>query len=95
MRHGMIKTPEINYSNRGLIERYGEDFKIWVTVNYDTKNVNAKKALDLLMSLNLIYIERKEKSVKKSGLELALEDVKAGRVHSAKNTKDLMKQTAS
>jgi hypothetical protein len=63
-----------------------------ITLDYDDKDLNAKNALDLLFSLNLIRL-RKEKKPKKSGIDLALEDVRKGRVYTAKNTKDLMKQT--
>lgn len=37
-------------------------------------------------------LEGKVKAQKKTGLDEALEDVKAGRVYHAKNTKDLMQQ---
>ena len=37
-------------------------------------------------------LEGKVKAQKKSGLDEALEDVKAGRIYHAESTKDLMKQ---
>jgi hypothetical protein len=54
---------------------------ITATIKYDAKNANAKKALDLLLSLNLVYIEHSKKTAKKSGIEIALEDVRKGNVH--------------
>ena len=38
------------------------------------------------------FITSLEGKVKKSGLDEALEDVKAGRIYHAESTKDLMKQ---
>ena len=49
-----------------------------VTLNYNAKNVRAQKTLEYILSLGFFSVEEK---VKKSGLELAFEDIEKGRVH--------------
>jgi len=54
-----------------------------ITLHYNTRNKNAKRMIDLVVSSGLV-------TVKKSGLEEALEDVAKGRVttvHIPKNKK--------
>jgi hypothetical protein len=46
-----------------------------VILDYDTRNVQAQKALDFILSLGL-FTEKK----KKTGIEKALEDIEKGRV---------------
>ena len=49
-----------------------------ITLNYNEKNVQAQKTLEHILSTGFFTVEKK---VKKSGLELAFEDVEKGRVH--------------
>ena len=50
-----------------------------------------EKYADILKKF-ITSLEGKVKAQKKSGLDEALEDVKAGRIYHAESTKDLMKQ---
>jgi hypothetical protein len=52
-----------------------------ITLKYDEKDTIVKKALDLLLSLKNVSAESPKKDVKKTGIELALEDVRNGNVH--------------
>jgi len=49
-----------------------------ITLNYNAKNVRAKKTLEYILDMGFFTTEKK---VKKSGLELAFEDVEKGRIH--------------
>ena len=49
-----------------------------VTLNYNAKNIRAQKTLEYILSMGFFSVEKK---VKKSGLELAFEDIEKGRVH--------------
>ena len=55
-----------------------------IILKYDARNPKAKQAIDNVVASGLFE--------KKTGLDEALEDVKRGRVHSAKNAKDLISQ---
>ncbi len=55
-----------------------------ITLRYDASNPIAKKTIDYILSLGVFE--------KRSELDEALEDVKNGKVHSAKNAKDLISQ---
>ncbi|MDR2585337.1 MAG: hypothetical protein LBC84_03830 [Prevotellaceae bacterium] len=46
-----------------------------ITLEYDYSNIQAKKALDYVLSLG-VFTEKK----KKTGIEKALEDIEKGRV---------------
>jgi len=46
-----------------------------IVLNYDVHNVQAQKALDFLLSLGLFKIKKK-----KTGLDLAFEDIEKGDV---------------
>ena len=59
-------------------------------INIDERNISGKRFLELMKTLPFISITKNKKI---SGIEKALEDVKNGRVYSAKNTKDLMTKT--
>jgi hypothetical protein len=61
-------------------------------INIDEKNIAGKHFLELMKTLPFISIN-KNKNKKLGGIEKALEDVKNGRVYTAKNTKDLMMKT--
>ena len=49
-----------------------------VTLHYNARNIRAKKTLEYILSMGFFSVEQK---VKKSGLELAFEDIEKGRVH--------------
>ena len=49
-----------------------------VTLNYNARNVHAQKTLEYILSMGFFSVEKK---VKKSGLELAFEDIEKGRIH--------------
>ncbi len=61
-----------------------------ITLEYDARNATLKKTLDFLVSLGAKVVSQPK--VKKCGLDEALEDIKAGRIHKAKNVDDMMKQ---
>jgi hypothetical protein len=49
-----------------------------ITLNYNARNIQAQKTLEYILSMGFFTTEQK---VKKSGLELAFEDIEKGRVH--------------
>ena len=49
-----------------------------VTLNYNARNVHTQKTLEYILSMGFFSVEKK---VKKSGLELAFEDIEKGRIH--------------
>jgi hypothetical protein len=49
-----------------------------ITLNYNSKNIRAKKTLEYILAMGFFTTEKK---VKKSGLELAFKDIEKGRVH--------------
>jgi len=49
-----------------------------ITLNYNARNIQAQKTLEYILSMGFFTVEEKEK---KSGLELAFEDIEKGRVH--------------
>ena len=53
-----------------------------ITLKYDARNNLARKTIDYILSLGVFE--------KKTGLDEALEDIKNGRVHSAKSVDDMM-----
>ncbi|MDR3251246.1 MAG: hypothetical protein LBT42_06245 [Tannerella sp.] len=53
-----------------------------ITLNYDARSFQAKKLLEYVLSTG-IFKDATEEKRKKSGLELALEDVQKGRVYTA------------
>lgn len=55
-----------------------------ITLKYDARNPKAKKVINHVMASGLFE--------KKTGLDEALDDVKKGRVHTAKNANDLISQ---
>ena len=59
-----------------------------ITVQYDARNTAFKYLLQLITELG----GKITKVEKKSGLDEAMEDLKAGRVHKAKDVNDMMKQ---
>ena len=48
-----------------------------ITLHYDARNTNVKILLDSIVNLGLATIEK----TKKTGIELALEDIEKGRVY--------------
>ena len=59
-----------------------------ITVQYDARNTAFKHLLQLIIDLG----GKITKVEKKSGLDEAMDDLKAGRVHKTKDVKDMMKQ---
>lgn len=55
-----------------------------ITLRYDSRNPLAKKTIDFILSLGIFE--------KRTELDESLEDVKKGKVHSAKSAEDLIKQ---
>ncbi|MDR2471979.1 MAG: hypothetical protein LBD53_00250 [Tannerella sp.] len=53
-----------------------------ITLNYDARNFQAKKLLEYVLSIGIFNEEKVEKR-RKTGLELAIEDVENGRVYTA------------
>ncbi len=56
-----------------------------ITLEYNERNKTAKQMIEIILSLGLA-------KRKKTGLEEALEDVENGRVYSAKDAADLIRQ---
>ena len=48
-----------------------------ITLNYDARNTNVKMLLNSIVNLGLASVEKP----KKTGIELALEDIEKGRVY--------------
>ncbi len=53
-----------------------------ITLKYDARNPKAKEAIAKVLDTGLFE--------KKTGIDEALEDVRKGRIYSAKNAKDLI-----
>ena len=49
-----------------------------ITLNYNARNIQAQKTLEYILSMGFFTTEKK---VKKSGLDLAFEDIEKGRIH--------------
>jgi len=49
-----------------------------ITLNYNERNVRARKTLEYALSLGFFSIKKK---VNKSGLDQAFEDIDKGRIH--------------
>jgi hypothetical protein len=55
-----------------------------ITLNYNERSIHAKNMLELILSMGYfkpVKDDAKKARVKKSSIEIALEDVKRGRVH--------------
>ena len=64
-----------------------------MTISYDGRNKAARSVVEILRSLDFFNItEAPAKPRRKSGIELAYEDVAAGRVYRAKDGADLIRQ---
>ena len=61
-----------------------------ITLQYDTENSIAKKALDFLLSLGVFKLV--DKQVKITALDLAIQDVEEGRVNTYKSSKELFEK---
>ena len=59
-----------------------------ITLQYDARNTVFKQLIQLFVTLGgKVY-----STDKKNGLDIAMDEVKHGRVHEAKDVNDLMKQ---
>jgi hypothetical protein len=65
-----------------------------LTIEVDEQAVEARPFVDFIHTLGFVTVVSENKSRNK-GIDAALEDVKAGRVYAAKNTRDLMQQTTA
>ena len=64
-----------------------------MTITYDGRNKTARSIMELLRTMDIFHItEASAKPRRKSGIELAYEDVAAGRVYRAKDGADLIRQ---
>ncbi|MDR0334014.1 MAG: hypothetical protein LBI15_11205 [Dysgonamonadaceae bacterium] len=59
-----------------------------VTLKYDARNKNISALLDVIMNLGAVSVDKP----RKTGLDESIEDIKMGRVYTAKNAKDLIAQ---
>jgi ClpP class serine protease len=59
-----------------------------ITLNYDARNKNICTLLGVIMNLGANRVSKS----RKTGLDEAIEDVKKGRVFSAKDAKDVIAQ---
>ena len=59
-----------------------------LTINYDAQNKNITLLLDVIMNLGATTVNTTDEK----GIDEALEDVKKGRVYSAKDAKSLINQ---
>ena len=60
-----------------------------ITLEYDARNSFAKKTIDYILSLGIFSISEKKHQ---TSFEKSQEDIKYGRVFTAKNGKDLVNQ---
>lgn len=56
-----------------------------ITLRYNPRNQKAKKAIDFMLSMGVF-----EEEETRPALDKSLEDVKEGRVYTAKSVRDLM-----
>jgi len=49
-----------------------------ITLSYNAENVQAQKTIEYILSMGFFTIEKK---AKKSGLDLAFEDIEKGNIH--------------
>ncbi len=61
------------------------------TIKIDERTAEGKQILDYLKSSNNVTITKIGK-IKKTGIEVALEDIEKGRVYRAKDAKDLIEK---
>jgi len=59
-----------------------------ITLNYDARNKNINTLLGVIMNLGAVSVDKP----RKTGLDEALEDVKKGRIYTAKDAKSLIAQ---
>lgn len=62
-----------------------------ITLEYDARNTNFKKLIDVLVSIGAKIVQPQPKA-KKCGLDEALEDIEHGRIYKADSVEDMMKQ---
>jgi hypothetical protein len=60
-----------------------------ITLSYDSRNVLATKTIDYILSLGIFSAIKKEK---KTGIDMALEDVRKGNIHTYNSIDDLLKK---
>jgi len=61
-----------------------------ITLNYNARNSIASKTIEYILSLGVFKTEEKQK--KMSGIDIALQEVKEGKVTTYENVDDLLKK---
>ena len=61
-----------------------------ITLNYNTRNPIASKTIEYILSLGVFKTE--EKQTKMSGIDIALQEVKEGKVTTYENVDDLLRK---
>ncbi len=61
-----------------------------ITLNYDSQNNLASKTIDYILSLGVFRVEEKQK--KMTGIDVALQEIKKGKVTRLKNIKNPMEE---
>jgi len=70
-----------------------KDTMAQVTISYDGRNKTARGIVEILRSFEFFHVtETPAKPRRKSGIDLALKDVAEGRVYTAKDGTDLIRQ---
>ena len=61
-----------------------------ITLNYNARNPIASKTIEYILSLGVFKTEEKQK--KMSGIDIALQEVKEGKVTTYENVDDLLRK---
>ena len=61
-----------------------------ITLNYNARNSIASKTIEYILSLGIFKTEKKQK--KMSGIDVALQEVKEGKVTTYENVDDLLRK---
>ena len=61
-----------------------------ITLNYDARNSIASKTIAYILSLGVFKAEEKQKKV--SGIDIALQEVKDGKITTYENVDDLLRK---
>jgi hypothetical protein len=66
-----------------------------ITLEYNSRDIQAKKTLDYILSMGFFKTSANKSVVKKNGIEQALEDVRKGRVYTYNSVEDLLEEINS
>jgi hypothetical protein len=64
-----------------------------ITLNYNARNSVASKTIEYILSLGIFKAEEKQKKV--SGIDIALQEIKEGKVTTYENVDDLLRKINS